>query len=289
MGYGITPLVALAAPSQRRSGGAPAGALPREAAAEGPSSRRVPDRGGQRGRPLPWGRPSLLVLVVLAGHPDPLVPALVDPAGGSDDRGLRRRTPRGLADQGGDRRPHARIRDLHRERHVRTQLRVPSSRCGRFFARGDQRCGREHPAFPAPLQGVHDLVPLGLRQRLDDDLRDGTNGYLMVVIFSYIGGLIAEQTRRELVYKGGSGSSFGVNLVQPLLAARPYVDEEEQAYEEDEEVHRSHRPSRARGHGRPVLAANGSHHRRRGRGDHFESYRKLYADSGDEEDRHSVR
>src|SRR5467141_27963 len=55
----------------------------------------------------------------------------------------------------------------------------------------------------------------------------GTNGYLMVIIFSYIGGLIAEQTRRELVYRSGSGSSVGVNLVQPLLGARPYVDDEE--------------------------------------------------------------
>ena len=114
----------------------------------------------------------------------------------------------------------------------------------------------------------------------------GTNGYLMVVIFAYIGGLIAEQTRRELVYKSGSGSSLGVNLVQPLLGARPYVDGEEQAYEEDDEVHRSRRPSRARGRGHPVIAAAGSHHRRRGRGDQFDSYRKLYADSDDEEDRH---
>src|SRR5467141_3278232 len=120
MDYGITPLAALAPPSQRRSGGAPAGALPRETAAKGPPSRRVSDRGRQRGRPLPRGRPSFLVLVVLAGHPDPIVLALVDPAGGSDDRGLRRRTPRGFADQSGDRRPHARLRDLHRERHVST-------------------------------------------------------------------------------------------------------------------------------------------------------------------------
>src|SRR5439155_924669 len=48
----------------------------------------------------------------------------------------------------------------------------------------------------------------------------GTNGYLMVVIFAYIGGLIAEQTRRELVYRSGSGASVGVDLVQPLLGAR---------------------------------------------------------------------
>src|SRR6266480_1618125 len=59
------------------------------------------------------------------------------------------------------------------------------------------------------------------------------------VIFAYIGGLIAEQTRRELGSRSGSGSSVGVNLVQPVIGARPYVDDEERAYEEDEEIHRS--------------------------------------------------
>src|SRR5437773_3218060 len=78
----------------------------------------------------------------------------------------------------------------------------------------------------------------------------GTNGYLMVVIFAYIGGLIAEQTRRELVYRSGSGASVGVNLVQPLLGARPYVDEDDDAYDEDEDIPRSRRPARARAHGR---------------------------------------
>src|SRR2546427_11792941 len=54
----------------------------------------------------------------------------------------------------------------------------------------------------------------------------GTNGYLMVVIFAYIGGLIAEQTRRQLLYPPPSRASGGVNLVQPILGARPYVDDE---------------------------------------------------------------
>src|SRR5947209_8558320 len=61
----------------------------------------------------------------------------------------------------------------------------------------------------------------------------GTNGYLMVIIFAYIGGLIAEQTRRELVYRSGSGASVGVNLVQPLLGARPYVEADDEAEDED--------------------------------------------------------
>src|SRR5713226_9635506 len=101
MGYGITPLAALAAPPQRRSRGTAATALSRETAAEGPPSWRVPNRGRQRGRSLSRGRPSVLVLVVFPGHPDPLLPPVVDPAGGSDDRGLRRRPSRGFANQGG--------------------------------------------------------------------------------------------------------------------------------------------------------------------------------------------
>jgi len=76
----------------------------------------------------------------------------------------------------------------------------------------------------------------GFAQALTTTFGMGTNGYLMVVIFAYIGGLIAEQTRRELGSRAGSGSSVGVNLVQPLLGARPYVDDEEEAYEEDEEI-----------------------------------------------------
>ncbi|TLZ70231.1 MAG: hypothetical protein E6K06_08355 [Methanobacteriota archaeon] len=74
----------------------------------------------------------------------------------------------------------------------------------------------------------------------------GTNGYLMVVIFAYIGGLIAEQTRRELVYRSGSGASVGVNLVQPLLGARPYVEEDDEAYDEDEDIPLSRRTMTAR-------------------------------------------
>ena len=110
----------------------------------------------------------------------------------------------------------------------------------------------------------------------------GTNGYLMVVIFAYIGGLIAEQTRRELVYRSGSGASLGVNLVQPLLGARPYADAEEDAYEEDEEIPRSRRPvrARARGHAAPIVATD---HRRRHRGpaNRLEAFRKLPAEVDD--------
>lgn len=107
----------------------------------------------------------------------------------------------------------------------------------------------------------------------------GTNGYLMVIIFSYIGGLIAEQTRRELVFRSGSGSSVGVNLLQPLLGARPYVADEEDAYEEDEEIHRSRRPvrARARGHPSPVISTGQRRHGRHPR-DYFETFRKVPAE-----------
>jgi hypothetical protein len=116
----------------------------------------------------------------------------------------------------------------------------------------------------------------------------GTNGYLMVVIFAYIGGLIAEQTRRELVFRSGSGSSFGLNLVQPVLGARPYVDDEEEAYEEDAEIHRSRRPVHGRSRRHPAVVGLQGGHRRRDRGPHFESYRRVSART-DDEDGHRSR
>ena len=115
----------------------------------------------------------------------------------------------------------------------------------------------------------------------------GTNGYLMVVIFAYIGGLIADQTRREIASRSGSGSSFGLNLVQPVLGARPYIDDEEEAYEEDEEIHRSRHPVHARSR-RPAVVGLDGRHRRRDRGPHFEAYRKVSART-DEEGRRGVR
>lgn len=118
----------------------------------------------------------------------------------------------------------------------------------------------------------------------------GTNGYLMVVIFAYIGGLIAEQTRRELVYRSGSGTSVGVNLLHPLLGLRPHADMEEEPYEDDEEVHRTRRPVRARGRRHPaVVGLEGGRRRRRDRRDHFESYRKVSAEVDDGPRHRAVR
>src|SRR3989441_5269050 len=110
----------------------------------------------------------------------------------------------------------------------------------------------------------------------------GTNGYLMVVIFAYVGGLIAEQPGRELLSRSGSGASLGVNLVQPILGARPYVGDEEEAYEEDEEVHRSRRPVRARAHGHPAaVGAPGRTRHRRGHADYLEFLRNVPAEVGE--------
>lgn len=121
----------------------------------------------------------------------------------------------------------------------------------------------------------------GFVEALSTTFGMGTNGFLMVIIFAYIGGLIAEQARRELLYRSGSGASVGVNLVQPLLGARPYVDDEEEAYEEDEEISRSRRPVRtyARGHhAAPIVAAHGRNRRHRRAGERLEAYRKVPAE-----------
>src|SRR2546422_7233764 len=106
----------------------------------------------------------------------------------------------------------------------------------------------------------------GFVEALPSPFGGGTTGSLMVVFSAYIGGLTAEQTRRELLSRSGSGASLGVNLVQPILGGRPYVDDEEEAYEEDEEVHRSRRPVRAPAHGHP--AAGGAPGRGRPRRGH---------------------
>ncbi len=131
----------------------------------------------------------------------------------------------------------------------------------------------------------------GFVQALTTTFGMGTNGYLMVIIFAYIGGLIAEQTRRELTFGSGSGSSVGVNFVQPLLGARPYVDEEEEAYEDDEEIVRSRRPARAhaRGHARPIVVPESRRRRHRGPSDRLDDYRSVPAEVLDTQGRHATR
>lgn len=50
-------------------------------------------------------------------------------------------------------------------------------------------------------------------------LQMGTNGYLVTIIFAYIGGVMAEQARRETGYPGRS-SGVGVSITQPIMHAQ---------------------------------------------------------------------
>src|SRR5207245_1912780 len=97
------------------------GGAPHPRAAEGPDTHPVAPAGRgpkprrQRSRSLPPRGSAVLVLVLVPRHPDPFVPAVVDPARRADDRRVRRRSPRGFPDQSGHRGAHADFRDLHRQ------------------------------------------------------------------------------------------------------------------------------------------------------------------------------
>ncbi len=125
----------------------------------------------------------------------------------------------------------------------------------------------------------------GFAKALQNTFGMGTNGYLMVIIFAYIGGLIADQTRRELFYKSGSSQSVGFNLIQPLWGGhRPAEMDDGDYYEEDEELRAMRRPVRAhaRGHGQvEIHTGTRSRRRRYGRPDRFEDYRKLGGEPGE--------
>ena len=133
----------------------------------------------------------------------------------------------------------------------------------------------------------------GFVQALQNTFGMGTNGYLMVIIFAYIGGLIADQTRRELFYKSGSSQSVGFNLIQPLFGGRHPVAADEEAYEEDDELREMRRPVRARARSRgrgEVEIHTGpprSRRRRRGSPDRFEEFRRLDAESADGRSTHA--
>jgi hypothetical protein len=124
----------------------------------------------------------------------------------------------------------------------------------------------------------------GFVRALQSTFGMGTNGYLMVLIFAYIGGLIADQTRRELYYKSGSSQSVGFNLIQPLLGGR-HVAADEEVEEDDQELREFRRPvrARARGHGQVEIHTGTQGRRRRhGSPNRFEEYRKLGADGYEE-------
>ncbi len=124
----------------------------------------------------------------------------------------------------------------------------------------------------------------GFVKALQSTFGMGTNGYLMVLIFAYIGGLIADQTRRELYYKSGSSQSVGFNLIQPLFGGR-HAPVEEEYEEDDQELREFRRPvrARARGHGQVEIHTGAKGRRRRhGSPERFEEYRKLGADGYEE-------
>ncbi len=59
----------------------------------------------------------------------------------------------------------------------------------------------------------------------------GSNGYMVTIAFAYIGGIVADQTRREIGSKAGGSTS--VNIVQPILERLRRADRDER---DDEEV-----------------------------------------------------
>src|SRR5512136_633233 len=131
----------------------------------------------------------------------------------------------------------------------------------------------------------------GFVKALQSTFGMGTNGYLMVIIFAYIGGLIADQTRRELFYKSGSSQSVGFNLIQPLLGGRR-AEPDEDVYEEDDELREMRRPvrARARGHGQVEIHTGPRRRRHHGSPVRFEDYRKVNGeDSDDRSTRHRAR
>lgn len=130
--------------------------------------------------------------------------------------------------------------------------------------------------FLAPYKDFLVAYMTGFVKALQSTFGMGTNGYLMVIIFSYIGGLIAEQTRRELYYRQGATQTVGLNLVQPILGGRHHADAYE---EEDEELQEMRRPTRARAHTHGASAPGHRSHRRHGTPARFDEYHKVSAET----------
>src|SRR5437867_5180361 len=62
----------------------------------------------------------------------------------------------------------------------------------------------------------------------------GSNGYMVTIAFAYIGGIVADQTRREIGSKSGSGTS--VNIVQPIFQRLHHADREYSGRDDRDEV-----------------------------------------------------
>lgn len=72
------------------------------------------------------------------------------------------------------------------------------------------------PAAPYAAFALSYLT--NLSAALQSTLGMGASGYLVVVIFAYIGGIVADQTRREMGLPAGSSNT--VQIIQPLFHPR---------------------------------------------------------------------
>jgi len=70
------------------------------------------------------------------------------------------------------------------------------------------------PAAPFVAFGLSYLE--AFVRSLQGTLALGSNGYLVTIVFAYIGGILADQARREA--STGQRTSVGINISQPLLA-----------------------------------------------------------------------
>ena len=73
----------------------------------------------------------------------------------------------------------------------------------------------------------------------------GSNGYMVTIAFAYIGGIVADQARREIGDK--EGASTRVNIVQPIVE-RLHLSERDG----DERLVRGRQPSAHHARGHPV-------------------------------------
>jgi len=66
----------------------------------------------------------------------------------------------------------------------------------------------------------------------------GTNGYLVTVVFAYVGGIVADQARREV--GAGRGTNVGITISQPFFGGfrRPYPEWEGDHGEHFERMHK---------------------------------------------------
>src|SRR3989442_13122218 len=74
--------------------------------------------------------------------------------------------------------------------------------------------------FLAPYQDFMIAYMRGFVEALTSTFGMGTNGYLMVVFFAYIGGLIPAQTRPQVGGRSGSVTRMGATLFGTMVGCR---------------------------------------------------------------------